>query len=136
MMIHSPFLGPATWQPSARALQGEGRSARVPSLLAVGRSASRTEAERGIEVDHVTVYRWRQTFTAEFVDAALWASTVSDSSTVEAMRDQWSPTLAPPAHYVVTKQSMIEVLARAVEVRRVDGTARQAIGAASTPCGE
>jgi IS6 family transposase len=27
-------------------------------------------AERGIEVDHVTVYRWVQTFTAEFVDAA------------------------------------------------------------------
>jgi transposase-like protein len=28
-------------------------------------------AERGIEVDHVTVYRWVQAFTAEFVDAAL-----------------------------------------------------------------
>jgi IS6 family transposase len=27
-------------------------------------------AERGIEVDHVTVYRWVQTFTAEFIDAA------------------------------------------------------------------
>ncbi len=27
-------------------------------------------AERGIDVDHVTVYRWVQTFTAEFVDAA------------------------------------------------------------------
>jgi IS6 family transposase len=27
-------------------------------------------AERGIEVDHVTVYRWVQTFTAEFVGAA------------------------------------------------------------------
>jgi IS6 family transposase len=27
-------------------------------------------AERGIEVDHVTVYRWVQTFTAEFLDAA------------------------------------------------------------------
>jgi IS6 family transposase len=27
-------------------------------------------AERGIEVDHVTVYRWVQTFTPEFVDAA------------------------------------------------------------------
>ena len=27
-------------------------------------------AERGIEVEHVTIYRWVQTFTAEFIDAA------------------------------------------------------------------
>ena len=27
-------------------------------------------AERGIEVDHVTVYRWVQTFTPEFIDSA------------------------------------------------------------------
>jgi transposase-like protein len=27
-------------------------------------------AERGIEVDHVTVYRWVQTFTSEFIDCA------------------------------------------------------------------
>jgi transposase-like protein len=27
-------------------------------------------AERGIEVHHVTVYRWVQTFTSEFIDAA------------------------------------------------------------------
>jgi transposase-like protein len=27
-------------------------------------------AERGIGVDHVTVYRWVQTFTSEFIDAA------------------------------------------------------------------
>jgi transposase, IS6 family len=27
-------------------------------------------AERGIEVDHVTVYRWVQTLTSEFIDAA------------------------------------------------------------------
>ncbi len=27
-------------------------------------------AERGIEVDHVTVYRWVQSFTSEFIDAA------------------------------------------------------------------
>jgi transposase, IS6 family len=26
--------------------------------------------ERGIQVDHVTIYRWVQTFTAEFIDAA------------------------------------------------------------------
>ena len=27
-------------------------------------------AERGVVVDHVTIYRWVQTFTAEFIDAA------------------------------------------------------------------
>jgi transposase-like protein len=27
-------------------------------------------AERGIAVDHLTVYRWVQTFTSEFIDAA------------------------------------------------------------------
>src|SRR5262249_11512246 len=27
-------------------------------------------AERGVEVDHGTIYRWVQTFTAEFIDAA------------------------------------------------------------------
>jgi transposase, IS6 family len=27
-------------------------------------------AERGIVVDHVTIYRWVQTFTPEFIDAA------------------------------------------------------------------
>ncbi|MDT4982398.1 MAG: transposase, family [Pseudonocardiales bacterium] len=27
-------------------------------------------SERGVEVDHVTVYRWVQTFTSEFIDAA------------------------------------------------------------------
>src|SRR5207253_220454 len=27
-------------------------------------------AERGVEVDHTTVYRWVQTFTPEFIDAA------------------------------------------------------------------
>jgi transposase-like protein len=27
-------------------------------------------AERGVEVDHVTIYRWVQTFTVEFIDAA------------------------------------------------------------------
>jgi transposase-like protein len=27
-------------------------------------------AERGVEVDHVTVYRWVRSFTSEFIDAA------------------------------------------------------------------
>jgi IS6 family transposase len=38
--------------------------------------------ERGIVVDHVTVYRWVQTFTAEFIDAARPAR--------HATGDRWS----------------------------------------------
>jgi hypothetical protein len=38
LLIHSPFLGPATWQSTARALERRGRRVRVPSLLAVARS--------------------------------------------------------------------------------------------------
>jgi hypothetical protein len=41
-------------------------------------------AERGIEVDHVTVYRWVQTFTSEFIDAA--RSTEHDNAAVKAGR--------------------------------------------------
>jgi pimeloyl-ACP methyl ester carboxylesterase len=39
ILIHSPFLGPATWQSTARALHRMERSVRVPSLLAVARGA-------------------------------------------------------------------------------------------------
>jgi pimeloyl-ACP methyl ester carboxylesterase len=39
VLIHSPFLGPATWQSTARALAGIGRRVHVPSLLPVARSA-------------------------------------------------------------------------------------------------
>ena len=39
MLIPSPLLGPATWEPTARALQRHGRRAQVPSLQAVARSA-------------------------------------------------------------------------------------------------
>ena len=39
VLIHSPFLGPATWQSTARALAGDGRQVQVPSMLAVARSA-------------------------------------------------------------------------------------------------
>jgi pimeloyl-ACP methyl ester carboxylesterase len=39
LLIHSPFLGPATWQPVARALEGKGRTALVPDLTVVARSA-------------------------------------------------------------------------------------------------
>jgi hypothetical protein len=49
-------------------------------------------AERGIEVDHVTVYRWVQTFTAEFIDAARPAR--------HATGDRWfldEPTSRSPA---------------------------------------
>jgi len=39
ILIHSPFLGPATWQSTARAMEGKERRVQVPSLLAVARSA-------------------------------------------------------------------------------------------------
>lgn len=39
ILIHSPFLGPATWQSTARALEGKQRRVHVPSLQAVARSA-------------------------------------------------------------------------------------------------
>jgi pimeloyl-ACP methyl ester carboxylesterase len=39
MLIHSPFLGPATWRSTARALESKQRSVYLPSLLAVAKSA-------------------------------------------------------------------------------------------------
>jgi transposase-like protein len=33
------------------------------------RDAEESLAERGVTVDHVSVYRWVQRFTAEFIDA-------------------------------------------------------------------
>jgi transposase-like protein len=38
-------------------------------------------AERGVEVDHVTVYRWVQTFTSEFIEAA--------RASRHTVRDRW-----------------------------------------------
>jgi hypothetical protein len=38
ILIHSPFLGPTTWQSTARAIEGKGRRVNVPSLLAVAQS--------------------------------------------------------------------------------------------------
>jgi hypothetical protein len=35
-LVHSPSVGPATWQPVARLLAGAGHQAVVPSLLGVG----------------------------------------------------------------------------------------------------
>ena len=39
ILIHSPFLGPMTWQSTASALAGKERRVQVPSLLSVARSA-------------------------------------------------------------------------------------------------
>jgi pimeloyl-ACP methyl ester carboxylesterase len=39
ILIHSPFLGPATWQPTAEVLNGKQRRVRVPDLSAVASSA-------------------------------------------------------------------------------------------------
>jgi hypothetical protein len=41
-------------------------------------------AERGIDVDHVTIYRWVQTFTPEFIEAA------------RATHEKKGPTAPPP----------------------------------------
>ena len=52
-------------------------------------------AERGVTVDHVTVYRWVQTSTAEFIDAARPAGTppaIGGSSTKPTSR---SPAAGP-----------------------------------------
>lgn len=39
MLIPSPLLGPATWEPTARALERRGQRAQVPSLRCVSRGA-------------------------------------------------------------------------------------------------
>ena len=39
MLIHSPFLGPATWRLTADALESKQRSVRLPSLLVVAKSS-------------------------------------------------------------------------------------------------
>ena len=39
ILIHSPFLGPATWRSTARALQANEWRVHVPNLLAVAQSA-------------------------------------------------------------------------------------------------
>ena len=36
-------------------------------------------AERGITVDHVTIYRWVQRFTPEFIEAARRAATLPET---------------------------------------------------------
>lgn len=38
LLIHSPLLGPATWQPVARQLERSGRTVSVPDLTTVARS--------------------------------------------------------------------------------------------------
>jgi hypothetical protein len=60
-----------------------GRGALVSALRAV-LPRCRGAADRArIEVDHVTVYRWVQTFTAEFIDSARPAR--------HATGDRWIP---------------------------------------------
>jgi len=50
-----------------------GRGALVPTLGLSYRDVEELVAERGVEVDHVTVYRWVQRFTPLFADAARFA---------------------------------------------------------------
>ena len=54
--------------------------ALVAALRIVVRDVEELLAERGINVDHVSVYRWVQTFTAEFIDAARTARHATGSS--------------------------------------------------------
>lgn len=42
----------------------------VPAVRAVVPDVEELLAERGVTVDHVTVYRWVQRFTPEFIEAA------------------------------------------------------------------
>lgn len=46
------------------------RGALVSALRCYLRDVEELLAERGIAVDHVTIYRWVQTFTCEFINAA------------------------------------------------------------------
>ena len=45
------------------------RTSRLPHFGTVS-DAAELLAERGVEVDHVTIYRWVQRFTPELIDAA------------------------------------------------------------------
>src|SRR4051794_38015510 len=47
-----------------------GCSALVPALRAVLSRLQALLAERGVQIDHVSVYRWVQRFTPLFIDAA------------------------------------------------------------------
>jgi transposase-like protein len=42
----------------------------VPAVWLSYRDAGELMAERGIAVDHVTIYQWEQRFTPEFIEAA------------------------------------------------------------------
>jgi transposase-like protein len=44
-------------------------------------------AERSIEVDHVTIYRWVQTFTPEFIDAARLARRAADRASIKGIKE-------------------------------------------------
>ena len=64
---------PASYAPAGYRFPREVIAVAVRWYLRYGLSYRDVEgllAERGITVDHVTVYRWVQTFTPEFVDAA------------------------------------------------------------------
>jgi transposase-like protein len=63
----------ASWPPAGSRFPREVIAVAVRWYLRYGLSYGDVEellAERGITVDDVTVYRWVQTFTAEFIDAS------------------------------------------------------------------
>jgi transposase-like protein len=74
-------IGPRPWPPPKSAFAG---FRFPPEVIVVGvrwylrfslsyRDVEELLVERGIEVDHVTVYRWVQRFTPLLVDAARFA---------------------------------------------------------------
>ena len=58
-------------------------------------------AERGIRVDHVTVFRWVQRFTSEFMEAArpvpCQYSARLDRAVVEGHAARWYSLISPPS---------------------------------------
>ena len=66
-------------------------------------------AERGVAVDHVTVYRWVQTFTSEFIDSARPAR--------HAAGDRWF--VVDVRHEALVRREALETEGGASPPRRV-----------------
>jgi hypothetical protein len=81
-------------------------------------------AERGISVDHVTIYRWVQTFTSEFIDAARPAR--------HAVRDRWF--VDEVRHEALVRREALETEGGASPPRRV--VAAALVGAERSPIRE
>ena len=90
-------------------------------------------AERGIIVDHVTIYRWVQTFTAEFIDAARPAR--------HATGDRWfiDETYVKVAGHWTYLYRAVDQHGQVIDVlvsTRRDATAARAFFARALRCGD